>query len=136
MLLCDTGPLVAFVDADDAHHQLAAQTIAQLAAEQLLTTWPCLTEALYLIGKFVGHAGQDKLLQFVENKIVLTQPIEHELFQRIRTLMSKYHDAPMDFADASLVVAAEATGNKRVFTFDKHFRTYLIHDRIPFEVIP
>jgi predicted nucleic acid-binding protein len=42
----------------------------------------------------------------------------------------------MDFADASLVVAAEVTNNKRVFSFDSHFRTYLIHDRIPFEVIP
>jgi predicted nucleic acid-binding protein len=136
MLLCDTGPLVAFVDADDAHHKLATQSLAQLAAEQLITTWPCLTEALYLLRKFVGHDGQDKLLQFVENRILLILPIEQDLTLRIRALMKKYHDAPMDFADASLVVAAEVTNNKRVFSFDSHFRTYLIHDRIPFEVIP
>jgi len=42
----------------------------------------------------------------------------------------------MDFADASLVVTAELTGIRKIFTLDQHFRTYLIHDRIPFEVIP
>lgn len=38
--------------------------------------------------------------------------------------MHRYCDIPMDFADASLVVLAETTGFRRVFTLDKHFYAY------------
>jgi predicted nucleic acid-binding protein len=33
--------------------------------------------------------------------------------------MELYSDHPMDFADASLVTAAEALGTRRVFTIDR-----------------
>ena len=38
--------------------------------------------------------------------------------------MRQYHDAPMDLADASLVVAAERLNLRRIFTLDSHFRAY------------
>jgi len=42
-------------------------------------------------------------------------------------LMERYADHPMDLADASLVVAAESLGTRRVFTIDrKDFETYRV----------
>jgi predicted nucleic acid-binding protein len=39
--------------------------------------------------------------------------------------MSKYHDLPMDLADAALVRVAERDRLRRVFTLDrKHFARY------------
>lgn len=38
---------------------------------------------------------------------------------RMRAFMEKYRDAPMDIADASLVVLAEDLKIKTVFTLDK-----------------
>lgn len=42
----------------------------------------------------------------------------------------------MDFADASLGVAAEALNLTRILTFDRHFYAYQIHGSTPFEVLP
>ena len=55
---------------------------------------------------------------------------------RVCALMRKHADAPMDFADASLVAAAEVLGITRILTLDSHFYAYRINDKTPFEVIP
>jgi uncharacterized protein len=55
---------------------------------------------------------------------------------RMTELMARYEDTPMDFADASLVVLAERTGIKTVFTFDSDFAVYRINGKDPFELIP
>jgi predicted nucleic acid-binding protein len=36
-------------------------------------------------------------------------------------VMEKYHDTPMDFADASIVITAESLSVKRIFTVDSDF---------------
>ncbi len=50
--------------------------------------------------------------------------------------MQKYTNVPMDFADASLVAAAEVLGLSRVFTTDTDFYVYRIGDKKAFEVVP
>ena len=50
--------------------------------------------------------------------------------------MRQYADIPMDFADASLVVAAETLGIARIITFDRHFKAYRIDGHKPFNIIP
>jgi len=51
-------------------------------------------------------------------------------------LMEQYRDAPMDLADASLVVAAETLGLRRVFTLDRHFYAYRLADGIALGIVP
>ena len=55
---------------------------------------------------------------------------------RMAELMRVYADLPMDLADASVVVTAEATGERVVFTFDGHFRIYQLRDGSTLEVVP
>ena len=43
---------------------------------------------------------------------------------RIAELMRKYADRPMDFADASLMWAAEETGAREILTTDRDFEIY------------
>jgi hypothetical protein len=49
--------------------------------------------------------------------------------------MEQYADTPMDFADASLVVAAEKLGITQILTFDRHFYAYRINGKTPFDVL-
>lgn len=42
----------------------------------------------------------------------------------------------MDFADATLVAAAEVLGVKRILTIDKHFFIYRINNQTHFELLP
>ena len=45
--------------------------------------------------------------------------------RRMRELMRKYRDLPMDVADAALVTVAEREGISRVFTLDRRdFEVY------------
>ncbi len=54
-------------------------------------------------------------------------------------LMEQYADHPMDLADASLVVAAESLGTRRIFTMDRRdFDTYRVrrgHRYYAFDVV-
>jgi uncharacterized protein len=134
-MLCDTGPIVALLDADDPYHQRACQAAVAMPVDGWLTTWACITEAMHLLGKLDGHRGQEKLWQQIEKGLLVIQEVESGNRTRLRHLMTQYNDAPMDLADATLVVLAERTDDRRVFTFDSHFRTYMIHDKYPFEVI-
>lgn len=58
---------------------------------------------------------------------------------RSMALMEQYADQPMDFADASLVAAAEQMPVVRIFTLDrKHFAAYRVrrgHRLLPFEIV-
>jgi len=47
VILTDTGPLVALVDADDSAHASCVAALTRLT-KPLLTTWPCFTEACIL----------------------------------------------------------------------------------------
>ena len=51
--------------------------------------------------------------------------------------MEKYHDLPMDFADATLVTLGEESGIDQVFTLDRRgFSTYRLHGKKAFRLLP
>jgi hypothetical protein len=135
MTLIDTGPLVALVDKGqgEAHKKCAA--VVKRLSGSLITTWPCLTEAMHFLRGLRGWQGQMGLWQYVKNKeLILHSPQDDELL-RVCELMEKYQDTPMDFADASLVSLAELRGVRRIFTIDSDFYVYRIHGKESFEVI-
>jgi predicted nucleic acid-binding protein len=120
----------------DPNHARCVFAARSLPPGPLLTTWACLTEAMHLLGRADGLRGQDALWEFVAKKrLALHVPGANE-WERIRVLMRQYADAPMDLADASLVVAAETLKVSRVFTLDRHFRAYRIDGAQAFEVVP
>ncbi len=49
MTLCDSGPLVALINAGDKNHSRCVAVLPSLSTP-LLITWPCFTEAMYLLG--------------------------------------------------------------------------------------
>lgn len=61
MTLTDTGPLIALLDKADRHHRACLDAARQLPAGPLLSTWPCFTEAMYLLGEVGGHRYQAAL---------------------------------------------------------------------------
>ena len=126
MTLCDTGPIVALIDRHDSDHARSAELLRQLGPTDLVTTWECITEAMYFLYKAGGFAAQDELWQILEEGVVRVHVLGDDARKKMRLLMQKYVDAPMDFADASLVAAAEALSLRRVFTLDHHFRAYRV----------
>lgn len=135
MTLTDTGPLVAMIDRKDAYSTRCWEASRTLA-KPLVTTWPCLTEAAYHLGKTGRWYLVNALWALVDQGILLVHhPDENEL-HRVRDLMMTYHDLPCDLADASLIAAAEALGLSRIFTLDRHFYAYRLANSMGFEVLP
>jgi predicted nucleic acid-binding protein len=91
---------------------------------------------MYFLEGIGGWRSQKILWEFIERHgVELHTPNQNEA-DRIRELMEKYRDTPMDLADASLVATAERRHLRRVFTLDSDFRVYRTNDGEPFEVIP
>lgn len=135
MTLVDAGPLVALIDADEADHEVCRLVLAGLRLP-LLTTWPAFTEAMYLLSRAGGRAGQDALWALTLSRRLDIADLSRWALERSSRLMVKYADLPMDLADATLVALAEERGDRRVFTLDSDFQVYRFNDRQPFEIIP
>ena len=132
MILCDTSMIVALIRADDQDHRRCTDLMSAIRV-QIVTTWPCITEAMYLVKP---GAGQETLSQMIETGFFRLFEPTQEHAMRACSLMRQYADAPMDFADASLVVTAESLTISRILTLDSHFHAYRINGKTPFEVLP
>lgn len=135
MILVDTGPLVALHNPRDSNHRRCVETL-DLLDEPLLTTLQVLTEAFHLLPAYQSGV----LMNFIARDGIEVSFSDPTSLSRTLTLMAKYADRPMDFADASLVACAEQFEISTVFTLDRaDFATYRIrrgHRQVPFEVIP
>jgi predicted nucleic acid-binding protein len=136
MILTDAGPLVAILDRGESDHQTCVDCLAELSGP-MLTTWPAFTEAMYLLGEAGGWVAQAALWSLDEEGDLEIADQSLEDRRRMSALMEKYHDRPMDLADASLVVLAEKRRLRDIFTLDQaHFRTYRLHGRKIFRLWP
>jgi len=54
---------------------------------------------------------------------------------RAKAFMECFRDQPCDYADATLLVAAEDIGVTRIFTIDRHFHAYRLSNGTELEVI-
>jgi predicted nucleic acid-binding protein len=72
---------------------------------------------MYLLG--FSWRGQDALWEMLGSGALAVAPLEAADYPRMRELMRKYRDLPMDLADAALVRVAERERIRRVFTIDR-----------------
>lgn len=134
MILVDAGPLVALIHKDDRHHLRCSKTFKTLR-EPLATVWPAFVEAMYLLG--FSWQAQDALWELVERKVLTFLPLDEADAPRMRELMRKYQDLPMDLADAALVAVAERERLTTVFTLDQRdFSIYRPARLGAFQILP
>jgi len=123
--ICDTGPLVAYLNRRDPYHAWALAVMKQVRPP-MLTCEAVLTEAVYLLREDGLEVGP--LFRLLERGALRLQFDFSEHWPRIRTLMARYRQ--MDLADASIVVMSELHAGSQVFTVDRRdFSTYRRNDR-------
>jgi hypothetical protein len=133
VVLVDAGPLVALLDRADAEHARCVATLRRLRAP-LLTVWPAFTEAMYLLGG--SWPAQKALWSRLETDALSLAPLDEADAPRMRELMEKYRDLPMDLADAALVRVAERDALAQIFTLDRrHFSVYRAGRRRRFAIV-
>ncbi len=82
------------------------------------------------------HASQAALWRLIKRDDQEVAEVSASARTRMRILMEKYRDLPMDLADASLVALAEERRLNRVFTLDRDFRVYGLPRGASFDIIP
>ncbi len=123
MILADSGYWVALFDRSDQHHRRAVEITSTLD-EQLVTTWPVLTETSHFLGIRYGSDAVVRFLELGSRGGYHLFGLDEVSLARMEKLIRKYASLPMDLADASLVLAAEETGETRILTTDRRdFRT-------------
>jgi predicted nucleic acid-binding protein len=125
--------MVALVDASDQHHRSCVSALRSIRGP-LGTVWPALTEAMYLLLDL--PKGQDAVWEMFERRAIRLLALDQDDVPRIRELMGKYADRPMDLADAALVRVAERDGLDTIFTVDrKDCEVYRMHGRRRFRIL-
>lgn len=132
MIIIDTGYWLALANRKDKHHGRALELFDTLD-EPFITTWPVMTETCHLLLNRLGSISQLRFIQSWIRGAFEVYEIPPESDERIFVLMKKYQDLPMDLADASLVVLAEALGSGRILSTDERdFKSYRWKNRKPF----
>lgn len=116
MVLVDAGPLVALIHADDREHGRCKKALDSLH-DSMGSVWPAFTEAMVPLS--FSSRAQDALWELIEMQAVQILSLDAGDVRRMRELMRKYRDLPMDLADAALVRVAEREKLRRVFTLDR-----------------
>ncbi len=132
-VLVDAGALIALLDRDDRWHTACVGVLAEIR-NPLMTVWPALTEAMHLLSEV--PRAQDALFEMIEDDALGLAALDDGDLARMKVLMRKYRDLPMDFADAALVRVAERDRLTHIISFDRHFRVYSLPGRARFVVLP
>ena len=121
--LVDTGPLVAYLDASQQGHAEVVSKVDPFVG-RIATTSAVVTEAMH----FVGSASTGPRL--LADLLVAWDVEVHDFSEpaglpEVVALMEQYANVPMDFADATLVLLAEALNVHDIVTLDRRgFSTY------------
>ena len=132
--LLDTGPIVAYLDAADPQHEPVAERIDEFSG-LFVTTSAVITEAMYFVSGTAG--GPTLLAEFVAASGARVYDLAQSVELRAAAqLMERYADTPMDYADATLVLLAEALAVAEILTLDRRgFSTYRTTSRKGFRLV-
>jgi len=123
-VLVDTGPLVAVLAKSDQHHAKCVEILKTLQPP-LVTCWPVITEAAYLLRH--SPAAVKGLFRMLEKDFLVLPPFEAAAAPWIAQFFMQYQDQEPQLADAALVYLAERDQIDTVFTIDhRHFTVYRI----------
>ena len=122
MIVVDTGPLVALLDAGDRHHRRCRDWLSRTEVP-LIVPVPVVTETCY----FIERAGRPEieaefLASFDTGKRFQMVDLGADDWMRVRALVLDYADLPLGVVDASVVAVAERLGTPEIASLDhRHF---------------
>jgi hypothetical protein len=132
--LIDTGALLALLDRDDKWHAPCAAAFDRTRLP-LGTTGAVLAEFFHLLGP--SKRAHDAAWQLLRSGAITVIGLDNADLPELQSLMERYRDRPMDFADATLVHAGSKLKLADIVTIDHDdFETYRMVGRRKFRILP
>ncbi|MCW5553271.1 MAG: PIN domain-containing protein [Verrucomicrobiae bacterium] len=125
--IADTGFLVAFASANDAHHDWALN-VASRVTEPLLTCEAVLSEAAFNLN------DSHRVLAMIRDGLVTVAFDCNDHLHHLEELARRYADQHPDFADLCLIRMSELNPSHAVITTDR--RDFQVYRRNKREMIP
>lgn len=133
-VLLDTGPMVAIVSRQDAHHERCVAALDALRPP-LLTCWPVVTEALWLVRR--EAAAVRGIFRAFADDLWALAPLGSEALPWLAAFLDRYYTLGAQLADACLVYLAERESIGTVFTLDRRdFSVYRYGKNYRLKIIP
>ena len=133
-VLADTGPLVAILSPHDHNHDLCVSVWKELQSP-LLTCWPAITEAAWLMRDTPKAIKQ--LLDSIQDGILEVLTFSGAEAGKISEILERYESLRPQFADATLVYLAHRENIETIFTLDRRdFFVYRTARKKSFQLIP
>jgi uncharacterized protein len=133
-VLIDTGPIVALMSASDEHHGRCTEILGALSPP-LLTCWPVLTEAVWLLRK--QPVARDKLFAAFDAGLITVLSLDAKALPWTATFMRRYESIRADLPDAAVVYLAEREKIRTIFTLDlRDFSVYRLKGNRSLIIIP
>jgi predicted nucleic acid-binding protein len=121
-ILLDTGPLVALLSRDDAHHE-RARNVFETCTPPFRCCEAVVAEACFLMRKVHRHGPAD-VVSLGARGVYSMGIVAEANWDALEALLKKYADRPVSLADACLIRCAEIHQEPRIFTFDTDFTVY------------
>ncbi len=125
-VIIDAGVLTGVIRKRDQWNFWSSQAATEFPGPYS-TCEPVITEASFLLDG--APDSQQRLMEMVENGVIVIDFALSAEVSAVRTLMRKYRDSRMSFADACIVRMSELIENSVVFTVDRDFLVYRKHGR-------
>jgi uncharacterized protein len=120
-VIIDTGPIVAFINARDKHHEWSKDQFSHIAPP-LLTCESVISETCFLL-KDINN-GSNIVLELIKRGVISLPFKMEDSLEQIKWLLNKYSNVPMSLADACLVRMSEIYPDSSIFTLDSDFSIY------------
>lgn len=120
-VIMDTGPIVAFINARDKHHEWSKDQFSFIEPP-LLTCESVISEACFLLKEI--NNGSNIVLELIKRGVINLPFKMMDSLEQIKWLLNKYSDVPMSLADACLVRMSEIYPDSSIFTLDSDFSIY------------
>jgi predicted nucleic acid-binding protein len=130
--LLDTGVIVALLDRDERYHSQCVDAVSDIVGP-LATCEAAIAEACYLLRGTPGAPAA--VIRNVANGVFQIPMRLVDRATAVDKLLGKYHDIPMDLADACLVDLAGHIGTGQILTLDRDFEIYRWRSRRKFELL-
>ena len=135
-VLVDAGPLYAYIDTDDRHHE-SCLTLLASHPDPLAVPVLVVAEVTHLVGSRLSSHAEVRFLGDLASRAFVTIPVEEDDWLRIAELVSGYRDLPLGTVDASIVAAAERLGVATIATLDRRHFGVVRPAHVPaFELLP
>jgi predicted nucleic acid-binding protein len=139
VIVCDTGPLVASGDRDDARNRACTDLLTgfHLAQRTVLVPAPVVAEVGYLLARAAGATVEAAFLRSIVDRTVTIVDLELGDYERMADLVQTYADFPLGTTDAAVIAVAERLGISEIATLDhRHFRAVRPRHVASFTLLP